>query len=178
MVISPWSAAVRPKTMPPSICAATSVRVARRCRSPPRRPPAARARAPSPRDRHLGHLGDEAAERLVHGDAARPPGRQRRAPAGLLGGQLEHARGGAAASPAARAAARRGRGRRRRRPRRGSTRSTKAFCELATERHQPTGTPGSWSDGVHLEVGDGVGQVLGAVDRLSRARPPSAHAPR
>src|SRR5207244_201652 len=40
--------------------------------------------------RQLDHLRDEGAEGLVHRDAARPVLRQRLAPAGLLGGQLQY----------------------------------------------------------------------------------------
>ena len=45
---------------------------------------------PSAIERDLRDFGDVAAERLGHRDAPRPARRQRRAPARLLGGQLEH----------------------------------------------------------------------------------------
>ena len=47
-------------------------------------------------DRDLGDLGDDAAERLVDREAARATRRRRRAPAGLVGGELRARRRGAA----------------------------------------------------------------------------------
>ena len=44
-------------------------------------------------DLDLGDLRDVAAEGELHGDAAAAAGRQRRAPAGLLGGEIEHGLG-------------------------------------------------------------------------------------
>ena len=41
-------------------------------------------------DRDLGHLGDEAAERVVDREPRARPARRRRAPAGLVRGDLEH----------------------------------------------------------------------------------------
>ena len=97
----------RPKPMPPSICAATTSGLiampqstAQTTRSTLTRPSC---------DRDLGDLRDDGAERLVHGDAARAPWPgERRAPAGLLGRELEHAQVARVLSPAARAGTRAG----------------------------------------------------------------------
>ena len=40
-------------------------------------------------DRTLGHVGDEAFKRFMHGNATRPAVRQRAAPARPLGGEVE-----------------------------------------------------------------------------------------
>ena len=119
---------------------------------------------PSASQRHLRDLRDHAAERLVHGHAARAARRQRLAPAGLAGREVEHAQMARVLAASAR---------------RSSTGSRpvacasssrnvsveNAVCELPTERHQSTGTPTSVVCSSTARFGNGIGQVGRALDR-------------
>ena len=124
----PWSAAVRPNAIAPWTCASMPERVDRGA-AVDRAAVTACTRMRPLLDRDLGDLGDDAAERLVHREAARAARRRRRAPAGLLGGELERARVARLARRAARAGTRADPARRRARARRSCSPSrTRCAC--------------------------------------------------